>query len=33
MAQKIGKKLQAGKSLPARKSLKLSANHSELVLR
>ncbi len=33
MAKKIGKKLQAGKPLPARKSPKLAGNHNELALR
>lgn len=33
MAKKGSKKLQAGKSLPARKSPRIAANHNELVLR
>lgn len=31
-SKKSGKKLRAGKTLPALKSLKLSANHNEVVL-
>ncbi len=32
-AKKGGKKLQAGKALPRLKSLRLAANHNEVVLR
>ncbi len=32
-AKKGGRKLQAGKALPKLKSLKLSSNHNEVVLR
>jgi hypothetical protein len=32
-AKKGGKKLQAGKALPKVKSLRLAANHNEVVLR
>jgi hypothetical protein len=33
MAKKGGKKLQAQKKVEARKSLRLSSNHNEIVLR
>jgi hypothetical protein len=33
MAKKGGKKLQAAKPVPARKSLKLAGNHNEVTLR
>jgi hypothetical protein len=32
-SKKSGKKLQAGKALPKVKSLRLAANHNEVVLR